>query len=349
MADPSEWSIDDLRRHLQAAVELELLLIPPYLCAMCSLKDGSNREAAMIIRSVVVEEMLHMTLASNLLNAVGGTPVLTDREWVGHYPTRIPFHTRSFAVGLRPFDDTALSTFLAVETPTYPIAEPPPAPDDAATPRMLAVGNGPYKTIGAFYGAIQAAFVHLVERDGPDAVFTGHQERQVGPEHYYASAGTARKILGLTDAREALREIVEQGEGDGTGPAPDEKFDIEKDLAHFYRFNELRQRRRYRVGDLPLEPTGDRVEIDWDAVYPMQPNLRVADLPDDGVRDAAIACDAIWYGLLQQLEVALTGEPERLRLAVGQMFSLKYAMVDLMRIRLPNGLNAAPTFELPPA
>jgi hypothetical protein len=350
MAAPAEWTLEDLRRHLQAAVELELLLIPPYLCALFSIQPGANREAALVIRSVVVEEMLHLTLAANVLNAVGGTPSVTDREWVGHYPTRLPYHTRSFAIDVRPFDDTALTAFLTVEHPAYPIGDPPEAPAHAARPRLLAIGsNGEeYATIGAFYAAIQAGLEQLVHGLGPENVFTGDHRHQVGPEHYYASGGAARKVCGLEDAKWAFHEIVEQGEGADTKPPPGEKFDPDRDLAHFYRFNELRQRRRYRPGDDPLEPTGDPVTIDWDRVFPMQPNLKVADIPDGELRQSAEACNRIWYGLLEQLEAALTGNPDQLQLAVGQMWSLKYAMVDLMRIQLPSGLHAGPTFELPP-
>ncbi|MBI4473414.1 MAG: hypothetical protein HY646_12155, partial [Acidobacteria bacterium] len=67
-------SIASLRRHLQIAIELEAATIPPYLCALYSTPDGQNRHASGIIRSVVVEEMLHIALAANVLNAIGGHP-----------------------------------------------------------------------------------------------------------------------------------------------------------------------------------------------------------------------------------------------------------------------------------
>ncbi|MGD1059610.1 MAG: ferritin-like protein [Solirubrobacteraceae bacterium] len=351
MDDPAEQKLNDLRLHLQAAVELELLLIPPYLCALFSIEPGANVEAALVIRSVVIEEMLHLTLAANILNAVGGTPRVTDRKWVGHYPTRLPHHTRSFAVDVRPFDDTALTTFLAVEHPSFPVGEPPEAPAHAASPRLLTLGSRgeeQYATIGAFYDAVQRKLEQAVAELGPEQVFTGEASRQVGPEHFYASGGTARKIGCLDDALCAFREIVEQGEGKDTKPPPGKKFDGENDLAHFYRYNELRQRRRYRIGDDPLEPTGEPVAIDWDKVYPMQPNLKLAEVPEGELRHAVHRCNGIWYTLLERVETALTGNPDELQPAVGEMWSLKYAMVELMRIRMPNGLHAGPTFELPP-
>ena len=42
------------------------------------------------ISSVVTEEMLHLTLAANVLTSVGGHPRLTDALWVPHYPTSFP-------------------------------------------------------------------------------------------------------------------------------------------------------------------------------------------------------------------------------------------------------------------
>src|SRR5688572_31316287 len=54
---------------LQQAIELEHSTIPPYLYALYSLDENLNGEIADIIQSVAVEEMLHLTLAANVLNA----------------------------------------------------------------------------------------------------------------------------------------------------------------------------------------------------------------------------------------------------------------------------------------
>ena len=51
--------IQSLRLHLQWAIEVEHTQIPAYLCALYSIKEGHNREAAEIIESVFMEEMLH--------------------------------------------------------------------------------------------------------------------------------------------------------------------------------------------------------------------------------------------------------------------------------------------------
>ena len=76
-------TIKDLQYYLNVAMQLEHATIPPYLIALYSIKPNTNLDATNIIRTVVVEEMLHLTLASNLLNAVGGEPDLSfPREFV---------------------------------------------------------------------------------------------------------------------------------------------------------------------------------------------------------------------------------------------------------------------------
>ncbi len=58
-------------------MQLEHATIPPYLTALYSIHPGTNSDAFHGPRVVAVEEMLHLTLAANLLNAVGGAPDLT--------------------------------------------------------------------------------------------------------------------------------------------------------------------------------------------------------------------------------------------------------------------------------
>ena len=70
---PLEETLNYTRSLLQAAVEVEHGTVPLYLTALWSIVNGSDA-AASVIHSVVVEEMLHMTIAANTLNAIGGAP-----------------------------------------------------------------------------------------------------------------------------------------------------------------------------------------------------------------------------------------------------------------------------------
>ncbi|NEO96090.1 MAG: hypothetical protein F6K56_40470, partial [Moorea sp. SIO3G5] len=80
----------DLYTHLQAALELEHSTIPPYLTALYSIQPNSNQTIAEIIFSVVREEMLHMVIVANVLNAIGGSPQVNKPEFIPTYPGNLP-------------------------------------------------------------------------------------------------------------------------------------------------------------------------------------------------------------------------------------------------------------------
>src|SRR4051812_6448817 len=109
-------SLTRLRELLQAAVTLELSTIPPYLCALYSMHPHGNDEAKLVIRSVVVEEMLHMVLAANVLNAIGGTPLVAGAEHAPRYPHELP---DGVILDLLPFSPQAVEAFLTVENPGH--------------------------------------------------------------------------------------------------------------------------------------------------------------------------------------------------------------------------------------
>src|SRR3954465_5321574 len=83
-------SLASLQEHLQWAIELEHFTIPPYLCALYSLDMDRNADAAEVIASVVIEEMLHLPLAANLLNAVGGRPQIDTPRLLRPCPLPLP-------------------------------------------------------------------------------------------------------------------------------------------------------------------------------------------------------------------------------------------------------------------
>lgn len=79
-------TLDSLREHLQWAIELEHATLPPYLCALYSLDPQRNPDAAQAVSGVFVEEMIHLALAANLLNAVGGQPRLDPSTMLPGHP-----------------------------------------------------------------------------------------------------------------------------------------------------------------------------------------------------------------------------------------------------------------------
>jgi hypothetical protein len=90
--------------------------LPPYLCALYSLDVARNPEAYEVVASVLVEEMLHMTLTANLLNAVGGHPRLDSPRMLPGYPRCLPHGDCSFEVPLLRFSPEALDVFLKISS-----------------------------------------------------------------------------------------------------------------------------------------------------------------------------------------------------------------------------------------
>ena len=333
-------TLEDLRRHLQWAIELEHATIPPYLCALYSLDPGRNAEAVQVVGSVLAEEMLHLALAANLLNAVGGEPRLDTPELLPPYPHPLPHGDRSLQVQLVPFGHEALELFSRIEQPA-PVGAPPEA-------------DG-YETIGQFYAAVEAGIRWLCDELGEDAVFTGDPARQVGEFHLRGGGGAVIPVHDLKSALAALTEITEQGEGAGRTDVWDGDRDVfhpERDeVAHYYRFQELKHGRRYQTGDTPQSgPTGEPIAVDWDAVMPMRPNPRTADHPEGSeIRVAQERFNATYCLLLRQLEEAFNGEPARLGATVGTMYQVKAQAQALMTTPLEDGTaTAGPTFEYVP-
>ena len=89
----------DLHAHLELAIQVELMTIPPYLYAMYSIEEPTSTPAV-LLRSIVVEEMLHAFLAANVLLAVGGRPRFDSRDYLPTYPGLVPHHSPALEVRL---------------------------------------------------------------------------------------------------------------------------------------------------------------------------------------------------------------------------------------------------------
>jgi hypothetical protein len=325
-------TLDQLRRHLQTAVELEHATIPPYLCGLYSIKGGGNREAARVIKSVVMEEMLHLALAANVLNALGGEPSLNHAGFVPAYPAELPHSDGSFHVGLEKFSPGAVKTFLKIERPAQPGARPQ---------------TEHYHTIGQFYAAIEDGLRRLCRGDRH---FAGDPERQVTGELFYGGGGRVAAVTGRRSALAALEEIVHQGEGlpHSLSDGDDRLFGQPRQYAHYFRFKEILCGRFYGTRDTPSSgPSGPEFPVAWDAVYDMRPNPKAEDHPEGSeLRQKCDEFNAAYADLLDVLHRGFNGEPRLLLESAGLMYDLKYRAVALMRTPIDGGpLTAGPTFE----
>src|SRR5262249_46370758 len=75
-----------LQAALQTMIRIEWATIPAYLYALYSIKPDTNVKIAQRITSVVKEEMLHVILDCNVLNAIGGQPQLNNPKFIPAYP-----------------------------------------------------------------------------------------------------------------------------------------------------------------------------------------------------------------------------------------------------------------------
>lgn len=344
-------SLETLREYLYAGIQLEHATIPVYLTTLYSIHPGTNLDAFQVLRVIAVEEMLHMTLASNMLNAVGGKVDLTQPGFVPTFPTPLPDGETDFMVDLQKFSPAALETFLQIERPAKAESESKrlvkkPKRAGRMLPTVMSESGEElhFYSIGEFYHAIQVGMEKLCAELGEDKVFTGNPAHQVTPEYYYSGGGEINAVYDLASARIAVRMISEQGEG-----FKDSILDFENEISHYYRFDQLKKGRYYKIGDEHDKPTGDPVAVDWDAVYPIKTNATIADYPEGSeVKDAALDFNRTYKKFLTDLTIAFDGKPELLLPAVGGMFRIKELASQLIRNPIPDGsgFNAAPTFEM---
>jgi len=334
-------TIEDLHEHLQWAIELEHATIPPYLCALYSIKDGSNIESVEVIQSVFIEEMLHMALVANIMIATGGSPKLDYPEFIAKYPTPLPHSDESFQVDLNKFSPESIKCFLKIERPANANA---PSQDEG------------FASIGQFYKALEEGLVYLSQKLGDELLFTGNPDHQVTAETtYYGGAGHLICVTDLNSALKALEEVVEQGEGldhENIFDGDKNMFHPEREeVGHYFRFLEILEGRNFQIGDTAKSgPSGEKFLVEWDQVHPMAANPASEDYKHNPeVLEKLTTFNQEYSDMLRIIEKSFNGEPKLLGQAVGVMYELKILAKELMEIPTGDGkTTVGPTFEYLP-
>jgi hypothetical protein len=334
-------SKEDLMQALQIAVELEHSTIPPYLTALYSIKEGTNVEVAELIRSIVVEEMLHMALSSNILISIGGAPDIAKPGFVPRYPGPLPGGLRGgLIVRLRRCSIAQIrDVFMSIEEPEETPEETLHSIRRQAETRDQAAAHS--FTIGWFYSEIEKALADLT---ASGQISFGNADRQVSD---WSGPGNLIVIESLADALAAIREIKEQGEGAG----PLDPDDPQQELAHFYKFSEIVEGRAlvFHKETRNFAYTGDRIPFDPESIWPMIDDPDMVMYPQ-GSRALILVeqFSRTYQALLKGLHRTFNGEPQYLREAIGIMYSLDLAARELMRTPsgLKDGTTAGPTFQL---
>ncbi|MDJ0616616.1 MAG: ferritin-like protein [Calothrix sp. MO_192.B10] len=327
---------------LQKAALLEFSTIPPYLTALYSIQDKTS-QAFQTLRSVILEEMLHLNLASNLMNSIGGSPQFIGL--VPDYPTYI-FNINPpsgpYVQLMAASPEVLQDIFMAIEQP---------APSDA--PPQL---EDPM-TIGQFYKAIELLFEQCVAED-PN-IFDNDTGLQRTDLYFGSGGGKAIYVNSLETAKQAINEIMQQGEGalppdqrlyqkqqwgaynyygkrsdDTYGPILGTPFD----LSHYFKFKDLAD------GTIPIGDT-----------YPMLPNPSPDKFTSPWTRELADLFDGC-YGLLVKTLQALFGtqtEPDPYFTVIVPLMQSVFPVLATQLMQLPVladsdpnvGPNAGPCFQ----
>jgi hypothetical protein len=311
-------TVEDVRDHLLLATSIELSTIPPYLFAMYSIKDQES-DAARLIASVVVEEMLHACLVTNLLLAIGGEPDF-GYDTIPTYPSLMAHHTPDLMLALgRCTPELVHDTFMAIESPQAPGAPPE---------------DNVYETLGQFYAALENAVRGLAPETH---VFEDPQaHRQLSDPSFYApikfdaeDSGGLILIDSADSADRALEIIIDQGEGlkDHRWADPSHQ-----ELTHFYKFKQIAD------GESPIG-----------SVWPVMSSPTTAAFPES-VRPLSNAFNAL-YGLVYvTLTDLFSGEHDQGE-RIGRLYTLMSDALapvarKLVQISIGDGENACPTFEV---
>ena len=216
-----------IRGALQSAIAIEHSTMPLYAAAMYSL-EVQNYPAYNTLRSVMMEEMLHMAAACNALAAIGGSPRIKQLD-----PAAVSRGLPgNIAPGLAPrlakLSRRQLDTFMRIESPLEMLPE--------------AERGARHPTIGSFYAQIKQA----IEANAP-AVVAAVRGRsvalQVGGNLGYAvidrkAKNPVEQIVASIDL------IIDQGEG-LSSTTRSSGATSQRELSHYARFAELRFGRRF--------------------------------------------------------------------------------------------------------
>ena len=368
-----ERALFELKSHLQVAIEVELATIPIYLYTYYSIDRTPGGfpdspisrfadKAGAVIMSVAVEEMLHMSLSSNVLFALGQQPQLY-RHSPSPYPTNLPGHAllgpdaKPLSLPLAKLSLEQLWHFLEIEYPA-----PSDAPPEA----------GHWKTIGQIYSFVRCIIssTHISDDD----FHQGERKRQIQPTNYSPNsidtvfpgrafnnqcpvaapvqnsaahvadfsnredshAGPAQLLTidSRKAALQAIQTIDAQGEGSGLN-----KFDdpSRRELSHYYKFLTLQsQLQGYdpcseRLAHQPKPPAPAARQYSADELRAV-----VFDFPDNpvaaaypaGRREVADLVSGLYQYMLIMTESIFLQEPARQKLYFNQ--SLHRSMIWIL-------------------
>jgi hypothetical protein len=334
---------EDLYDSLQSAIELEHATIPLYLTAAYSIKDGYNAEARRIILSVAIEEMLHMTIAANVANAIGYRPVIDKPGFIPLYPGPLPMHIHEgLTASLQKVSrGLVYDVFMTIEEPEIPIKLR--VKEIMALSLPITPPPKRFSTIGDFYDAVKNKL-----RELGDGIFRNPASPQVVDNTWFP-ASELFPVADVDSACRAIDVIVDQGEGtrasplDRPGGRP----------AHYYRLAQIVYGRMlledtsttegwsYSGAAVPLNPAG---------VWNLYPDAKAVDYANGSrERNLVDRFNYSYTNLLRALHTTFNGKPQTLAQALGLMYEQRLLVSDIVSTPVTDtGYFATPTFEYTP-
>jgi hypothetical protein len=320
-------SVADAQAMLQTAINVEFGTLPPYLYAQLTLLPGSNAPAMARLQTITHQEMIHLCLGANILNALGGSPKLQAPVYPGPLPGDIGHDGQVLILHILPFGEPAMQQGMNIEMPVDPIDFP--QMKMAAAPTSVAV------TIGQFYEALDTYLSTL-----PASAWQTNRN-QITDSQFFA--GQLFAVNNYADAHKAIQIIVSEGEGASTSP-----LDFSNELAHFYRFEEMYRNQVLTSSNAPQGFSwGAPLGVDYSKVYPAVPDPQLLDYSTQptAAKEAQDACTVAYTAMVDSLNLALNGEVAQLGIAVRRMFDLRMAAIKALGTPLadPNTV-AGPAF-----
>ena len=371
-----EMRFESLRTSLQAAVELEFSTIPPYLTSALSIYPNKNRSSFQIIHSVYMEEMLHMILANNVMQAIGGT-IKTWKNNIPEYPIDLRFNegeegVREVHVALARFSADTIETFKQIELPENHdhadhrrkaladsimkgkesiISALMSGGQDVDTKEVQHADDIPAGTIGEFYTDVKEHLKTMCDEYGEENVFIGDPSHQVTQDFYWASGGKPIVVKRLKDACDAIDLIIEQGEG-GPDRSVDGKpvFKDRSEVSHYYRFDEIIRGRYYPTEE---DPSGEKFVVDFNESYNIKSNCQSSDFEySPKLQQLNSEFNKHYTLMLDGLEKGLNGQMKSIYPAImNDMHSLAKIGLEMVQLPIRNAQgedtrqNGAPTYE----
>lgn len=236
MSTPHPPSREQLLYWLHEAAEIEHHLMCCYLYAAFSLKRDEpgwtpeQRKAVagwrQSITAVALEEMTHLALVGNLMNALGAAPHLGRPAFPvdsGPYPA-------GFVIRLQPFSAATVEHFKFLERPSHEALadasgfEPKRRYQRQVPAGRLSPGPRDYSTVGELYETVAQSLAAASAVQGEAALFIGDPALQLDAS--LAPLPGVAPVTDLASAERAIHTIVTQGEGAGSEHAS----------SHFMRF-----------------------------------------------------------------------------------------------------------------